>query len=116
MVTAALAAGWRPDVVVVEPEAVESVQRTLNRTAQTSVVYLASPGLIRRTMVQPRLEALVAEGSPPGRPLTPVADSGPALVLCCQDPNNTGTIIRTAVAFGMLAVVIEFKPPFAHIN
>lgn len=66
----------------------------------TIVIYTSGESALRETMVQPRLEPVVAESRRPAQPLSEVPSDGPALVLTCQDPNNTGTIIRTAVAYG----------------
>jgi TrmH family RNA methyltransferase len=72
-------------------------------------VRLAAPGVLERVLStaspQP-IAALVVRPSPPVEP-QPVAAVGPVVVLAgVSDPGNVGTIIRSSVAAGAVAVVV----------
>lgn len=104
LLSACLAAGWSPQSLVVAPQYVADVSTLLQQrppAASPVVLHVAAERFVRDTMVQGRLEPIVAEGvlkqnAAPGGQLL----AGPAIVLACQDPNNMGTIVRTAVALG----------------
>jgi hypothetical protein len=101
MLETALVAGWQPTIVATSFEHGEAVALLLGQhMANPVAVYEGSPSSISSGMVQPRLDAVVAEGVVP-----PMASQSSgrrsAIALACQDPNNTGTIVRTAVAMGM---------------
>lgn len=100
MLEAALIAGWQPTVVAASFEHGEAVALLLGRhMANPTAVYEGSPSSISSGMVQPRLDAVVAEGVVPSTS-SPGSGRRSAIALACQDPNNTGTIVRTAVAMG----------------
>lgn len=104
LLSACLAAGWSPQSLVVAPQCIADVSALLRQrppSASPVVLHVATERFVRGTMVQGRLEPIVAEGvlkqnTAPGAQLP----AGPAIVLACQDPNNMGTIVRTAVALG----------------
>lgn len=102
----ALAAGWQPSVVVAAYEHSDGVAALLKAHALPALpLYEGKLSEVRSGMVQPRVEAVVAEGPAPAPLSWPPAGGGrlqPAVALACQDPNNTGTIVRTAVAMGAL--------------
>eukprot|EP00047_Mylnosiga_fluctuans_P017169 m.59311 g.59311 ORF g.59311 m.59311 type:complete len:362 (+) comp6955_c0_seq1:69-1154(+) len=95
LLTTALEAQWKPACIVVTQEFLPDVCALVDASVPIKV---AGDTVLRAIMRQEHLEPVMAYGPQPQR--VPPRAPRRGLVLCGQDPQNTGCLIRTATAFG----------------
>lgn len=111
-IASAIDQGWRPEALLVGSTQARSLAGRFPWLKKHGIMTVGTDEVVTSSMLQGRLEPALAIGSPPKLQLP--SKPNRAMLVGIQDPNNLGSLIRSAAAFQVEVVYLLPGTPDPH--